>query len=83
VETPIVIAWSQVMYIAVAILTWCCPVTEISSDGPSRIGVTPICKGVVSHTLPSAWGYIWATLFLGDINTETWPSRLGESEMRQ
>jgi hypothetical protein len=25
----------------------------------------------------------WATLFLGDINTGTWPSRLGESQMRQ
>jgi hypothetical protein len=24
--------------------------------------------------------YIWATLFLGDINTETWPSRLRESQ---
>jgi hypothetical protein len=27
---------------------------------------------------PSAWGYNWATLFLGHINTGTWPSRLGE-----
>jgi hypothetical protein len=26
---------------------------------------------------PSARGYSWATLFLGDINTGTWPSRLG------
>jgi hypothetical protein len=26
----------------------------------------------------SAWGYNRATLFLGDINTGTWPSRLGE-----
>jgi hypothetical protein len=25
----------------------------------------------------------WATLFLGDINTGTWPSRLGVSQMRQ
>jgi hypothetical protein len=24
-------------------------------------------------------GYNWATLFLGDINTGTWPHRLGES----
>jgi hypothetical protein len=24
----------------------------------------------------SAWGYDWATLFLGDINIETWSSRL-------
>jgi hypothetical protein len=26
---------------------------------------------------PSARGYNWATLFLGDINTGAWPSRLG------
>jgi hypothetical protein len=32
---------------------------------------------------PSARGYIWATLFLGDINTGTRPSRLAESHMRQ
>jgi hypothetical protein len=25
-------------------------------------------------------GYNWATLFLGEINTGTWPSRLGESQ---
>jgi hypothetical protein len=28
---------------------------------------------------PSAWGYNRDTLFLGDINTGTWPSILGES----
>jgi hypothetical protein len=31
----------------------------------------------------SAQGYNWTTLFLGDINKGTWPSRLGESQMRQ
>jgi hypothetical protein len=31
--------------------------------------------------VPSAWGYNRATLFLGDINTETWPSRLGQSRI--
>jgi hypothetical protein len=30
---------------------------------------------------PSAWGYNWATLFLRDINTGTWPSRLGEARI--
>jgi hypothetical protein len=30
---------------------------------------------------PSAWGYNSATMFLGDINTGTWPSRLGESSI--
>jgi hypothetical protein len=24
-----------------------------------------------------AWGYNWTTLLLGDMNTETWSSRLG------
>jgi hypothetical protein len=26
---------------------------------------------------PGAWGYNWATLSLGNINTGTWSSRLG------
>jgi hypothetical protein len=30
---------------------------------------------------PNAWGCNWATLFLGDINMRTWPSRLGESRI--
>jgi hypothetical protein len=30
---------------------------------------------------PSAWGYNWATLLLGDINTGTWPFMLGESRI--
>jgi hypothetical protein len=30
---------------------------------------------------PSAWGYNRANHFLGDTNTETWPSRLGESRI--
>jgi hypothetical protein len=28
-------------------------------------------------SLPSAQRYIWATLFLGDVNTGIWPSSLG------
>jgi endonuclease/exonuclease/phosphatase (EEP) superfamily protein YafD len=30
---------------------------------------------------PNAWGYNRAILFLGDINTGTWSSRLGESQI--
>jgi hypothetical protein len=30
--------------------------------------------------LVAGLGYIWATLFVGYINTGTWPSRLGESK---
>jgi hypothetical protein len=29
---------------------------------------------------PSAQGYNWATLFLGSINTGTWPSRFGKPD---
>jgi hypothetical protein len=32
---------------------------------------------------PNVWAYNWTTLFLGDINMGTWPSRLEESQMRQ
>jgi hypothetical protein len=32
---------------------------------------------------PMLGAYNWATLFQGDINTGTWHSRLGESQMRQ
>jgi hypothetical protein len=32
---------------------------------------------------PSARGYSWAALILGDMNTWTWTSRLGKSQMRQ
>jgi hypothetical protein len=31
----------------------------------------------VSETQPNARGYNWATLFLGEINIGTWPSRFG------
>jgi hypothetical protein len=34
----------------------------------------------VTRVKPNAWGYNWVTLFLGEINTGTWPSRLGESQ---
>jgi hypothetical protein len=30
--------------------------------------------------LPNARGYNWDTLFQGEINTGTWPSRLGKSQ---
>jgi hypothetical protein len=32
----------------------------------------------VSASVESSRGYSWATLFLGEINTRTWISRLGE-----
>jgi hypothetical protein len=49
--------------------------------------ILTLCKSYTCETyeatkrVPSAWGYKWVTLFLGDINTGTWPSRLGESRI--
>jgi hypothetical protein len=31
----------------------------------------------VTKMEPGAWGHNWATLSLGDINTETWSPKLG------
>jgi hypothetical protein len=31
----------------------------------------------------NAWGYSWGTLILEEINMETWPSKLGESQIRE
>jgi hypothetical protein len=31
----------------------------------------------------NARGYNWATLFLGEINTGTWPSKLGDSQKQR
>jgi hypothetical protein len=45
------------------------------------IGIQYLTK-IESLSQPSARGYNWATLFLGDINTGTWPFRLGESQIR-
>jgi hypothetical protein len=54
-----------------------------------RLGWNPACwkwrgsRKRRHNREPSALGNNWATLFLGDINTGTWPSWFGESEMRQ
>jgi hypothetical protein len=39
--------------------------------------VTHACRKRRLLWVPSAWGYRWATLSPGDVNTETWSSRLG------
>jgi hypothetical protein len=37
-----------------------------------------------NKTLPNSWGYNWATLFSGKINTGIWPSTLGvHKKLRQ
>jgi hypothetical protein len=38
-------------------------------------------KVIGKFSKPSAWGYNWVTLFLREINTGTWPSRLLESQI--
>jgi hypothetical protein len=32
---------------------------------------------------PGAWGHNWATLSLGDINTGTWPFKLGPGSVKK
>jgi hypothetical protein len=52
--------------------------------GRSRVeaGSNISCESLeATNREPSAWGYNWVTLFLVVINTETWPSRLGESQI--
>jgi hypothetical protein len=39
--------------------------------------VTHACRKRRLKLVPSAWGYSWATLSPGVINTEAWSSRLG------
>jgi hypothetical protein len=39
--------------------------------------VTHACRKRRPKWVPSVWGYSWATLFPGAINTEVWSSRLG------
>jgi hypothetical protein len=39
------------------------------------------CESEATKREPSAWGYNWATLYLGDINTGTWSSMLRETRL--
>jgi hypothetical protein len=43
----------------------------------NSLTVTHACRKRRLKWVPSAWGYSWATLFPGVLNTETWSSRLG------
>jgi hypothetical protein len=60
--------------------------TAVAREGPIKVSVAMNkCrpKKELLETVFSIWsaqclGYNWATLFLGDINTGTWSSRLGE-----
>jgi hypothetical protein len=36
-----------------------------------------VVENVATKREPGAWGYNWATLSLGDINTANWSSRFG------
>jgi hypothetical protein len=47
-----------------------------------EMGQIPPCKSQeVMKRKPSAYGYNWVTLFLGDINTGSHPSRMRESQV--
>jgi hypothetical protein len=46
----------------------------------SRVEAGPASRRRRRKWNPASGGYNWATLFLGDINTGTWPSRLGSLE---
>jgi hypothetical protein len=59
---------------------------SVSGDFPCGGGVEYLHRRHASYRRrrkgrPSAWKYNLATLFLGDINTGTWPSRLRESRI--
>jgi hypothetical protein len=47
----------------------------------SRVEAGSNTSTVATKMETSDWVYNWATLFLDDINTKTWPSRLGESKI--
>jgi hypothetical protein len=55
-------------------------VTENPEAGSNTSTVAPRIAGG-DEKEPSAWEYNGATLFLGYINTGTWPSSLGESRI--
>jgi hypothetical protein len=60
--------------------------TNWPTDGRSQNNLNlnlnlKLCVCVCVCVCPSAWDYNWATLFLGAINTRTWPSRLEESQI--
>jgi hypothetical protein len=54
--------------------------TRISASPSALLGTYILAVSVPCNNNPVPGGYNWATLFLGDINTGTWPSRLGESD---
>jgi hypothetical protein len=59
--------------------------TQHGYSFPTGLVTLSLCTP--QHGERSGWSgwprYNWTILLLGDINTETWPSRLEESQMRQ
>jgi hypothetical protein len=45
-----------------------------------RLTVGRNITSTFAYVEPNARGYNWASLLLGEINTGTWPSRLGKSQ---
>jgi hypothetical protein len=67
-------------------VTYICTILNVCSEGNFPVWwpgnknsptVTHVCCKRWLKWVPGAWGYNWATLPLGDINTEVWSSRVG------
>jgi hypothetical protein len=58
-------------------------VEELRSRVEAEFDTSTVALRVVGcdEKEPSAWEYNCSTMFLGDINTGTWSSRLGESRI--
>jgi hypothetical protein len=57
--------------------------TNSCGGGLEYLHSSPASRKRRHETEPNAREHNWATLLLGDINTGTWPSRLGESQTRE
>jgi hypothetical protein len=53
------------------------PVSWPALQNSPTVNITHACRKRRLKWVPSAWGYSWATLSPGVINTEAWSSRLG------
>jgi hypothetical protein len=54
-------------------------IARVEAGANTSTGALRVVGG--DETESSGWAYNWDTLFLRNINTETWPSRLGESRI--
>jgi hypothetical protein len=57
-----------------------CPTATATLDSQCTLCLLELHLELIHLDKPDDWRYNWATLFLGEIDTVTWPSRLGESK---